>query len=86
MNGHVKFVHLLILSIMFIVKTVYKHCITIIMSMLIYLSKRMCHIFSSMSQLKSKENIVGPLMILRMTGKLMISMMTNPIKKHKNQV
>jgi len=86
MNGHVKFVHLLILSITFIVKTVYKHCITIIMSMLIYLSKKTFHIFSFMSQLKLRESIVGPLMILRMTEKLMISMKTNPMKKHRNLV
>ena len=84
MNGHVKFVHLLILSIMFIVKTVYKHCITTIMSMLIYLSKKMFHIYSFMSLLKLKESIVGPLMILRMTGKLMISMKANPMKKYSN--
>lgn len=86
MNGHVKYVLLLILLIMFIVKTVYKHCITIIMLMLIYLSKKISHIFNFMNLLKLKENIVGPLMILTMMNNSMISMKINLMKKLKSPV
>lgn len=85
-NGHVKYVTRLILLIAFIVKTVYKHCITTIMSMLIYLLKKMSHIFTVMNLFNLKENPVGPPMILKEKKTLTISKMINHMKKHKNQV